>query len=203
MISILDTQTSDNSEVLKIMSFICNAKDPLKDCNQLLESFSKDEQKSYKNMQGLNFYNLPETNTWVMIKPDKTIGRYIYPKSEEIFNVFINILSFHDEQAIKDIAKAQIDQCKSNSGSLDTPQQAIVNYPEKWKAQVRFEGESNDGKIGACSFDIRLDNNLEAKITNPWEALEKLSSPEKKLQEDAKIDQQLASGFVFSGKQSS
>jgi hypothetical protein len=202
MVSILDTQTTDNSEVLKVLSFRCAEKDALKDCKQLLENFAKDEQKSYKNMQGLNFYNLPETNTWIMIKQDQSLGRYIYPKSEEIFNVFINILSFYDEQAIKDIAKVQIDQCKSNSGSLDTLEQGIISYPEKWKAQVRFEGKSNNGQLGSCSFDVRLDSNLEAKLISPWESLEKLSPLKKKEKEDSKdIDKQLASGFLYSGVQ--
>jgi hypothetical protein len=174
-VSIVDLQTADSSEVLSIARFSCNKKDPLKDCTTLLSAFSQDEQKSFKNKQGKLFYNIPETKTRIMIQEEKNIGYYIYPKSEEIFNVFMEIISFFDEQSLKEAAKQQLAECQNASGSLANLEQALVSYPNSRKATVQLEGKSEEGRMGKCIFDIKIDSILEAKLVKPWEEITEFS----------------------------
>lgn len=193
--SIIDTQTVDQSEILKIVSFQCTDNDPIKDCKKLLESFSSDEQKSYTNSQGIKFYNLPETNTRVAIPSEQQQWYFVYPKNDEVFNVFISLIYIYTPQDIKDATKKEISQCTTMSGSLQEIQQWIISYPNKRRASVRLEGLNEKQELWACSFDVRLDATLESKLSSPWESITTLSpSPE-----HPKINTSIPTKVSFSG----
>lgn len=173
-ISIIDTENDKKSEIFTLSSFQCSPWKPLQDCQQLLDNFSKDNQRSYTNTQWKIFYNLPETNTRIHIDTANNRWYYLYPKDDNIFNVFINLLYMYSDDDIKKAAVSSIDWCKTITTTLDKIIKSEISYPEIWQASVRVIWEIWSWESYSCIVDVKLDTTLEAKISQKWTLYNKI-----------------------------
>lgn len=184
-IVLVDLQSDAPTDVLTISPFVCTPGDNLEDCNVLKQRLENNKADSFVSSQGIKFYHLSETKTWIAFNEAINYGYYITPKDANKFVSFANLMSFIDTSKIKAAVEKELSNvCKNIDYTLETAD----DFSYDWQGglgliKVVAKGTAEDGTKMTCKIGVKLWNTLEIeKISFNTEAWtrKKLDKVEKK-----------------------
>ena len=150
----IDLQSDTPTEVLTISPFACTPGNNLEDCTALKQKFEENKADSFISSQGIKFYHLSETKTWVAFNGALNYGYYITPKDANKFTSFANLMSFIETSKIKQaVQKKLANLCKNIDYTLEQADDLSYDWDEaSGLVKVVAKGTAEDGTKMICKL---------------------------------------------------
>lgn len=174
-IVLIDTKSWWQIEtILSIAPFQCTTWDSLRDCATLKKTFYDLNSETFTSDNNITFYNLTETNTWLMFDT-KDRGFYVKPRNKDDLINFVDMIIFLDNETIKDKLETETNSsCKTLEHTLWKDKNIILTAQNDWLISwnITWPSANDVNTLITCTYIIKPGALLEFQLLSivTWDA---------------------------------